>query len=375
MNFRGAAVQKAATAQSRIRMREIVSATRLGQKALARTQVLELLQDEPDNEQALLWAAALADSPEEANNYLERVLSVNPLNQQAANTLAVYRLNPTQSKPQAQQRPPDAAPNHVHESTTAPDLVFRAAPTPAGRVIEFREMLRRGWSCPLCGSEAPQPQKRCNHCGCLLGLDDLQAVAENRGVNEKVLLPIAEQLEKKAAAETGSESFLNLARVLLNLNRSAEALPWLRKAAGHNPTDTALRIAVKKLESRPLIMAVDDSTTLRRILTIMLERKGYRVLTASDGMQALARLHEQIPGLILLDITMPHMDGYQICKLIKQDGYTKHIPVVMLSGNDGFFDKVKGKLAGASDYVTKPFEDEQLSRTVQRYIKVEPVRN
>jgi twitching motility two-component system response regulator PilG len=80
-------------------------------------------------------------------------------------------------------------------------------------------------------------------------------------------------------------------------------------------------------------------------------------------------LNEHTPDLILLDITMPRMDGYQVCKVIKQNPYTKHIPVVMLSGNDGFFDKVKGKLAGATDYITKPFEEAPLAASVQKHLK------
>jgi twitching motility two-component system response regulator PilG len=90
-------------------------------------------------------------------------------------------------------------------------------------------------------------------------------------------------------------------------------------------------------------------------------------------MQALAKLNEETPDLILLDITMPRMDGYQVCKVIKKNPYTKDIPVVMLSGKDGFFDKVKGKMAGATDYVTKPFREVTLTRAIERYLPVRGV--
>jgi twitching motility two-component system response regulator PilG len=63
-----------------------------------------------------------------------------------------------------------------------------------------------------------------------------------------------------------------------------------------------------------------------------------------------------VPDLILLDIAMPKLDGYEVCRRIKGDPRTAHVPVVMLSGKDAFFDKVKGRMAGASDYLTKPFE-------------------
>ena len=72
--------------------------------------------------------------------------------------------------------------------------------------------------------------------------------------------------------------------------------------------------------------------------------------------RAIARLAELVPDLILLDITMPKLDGYEVCKQIKKNARTAHVPVVMLSGKDGFFDKVKGRVAGATEYLTKPFQ-------------------
>ena len=156
---------------------------------------------------------------------------------------------------------------------------------------------------------------------------------------------------------------------MLNLNRSTEALGNLKKALELRPNDSSLRQLVKAIENRSLILAVDDSVTVRKVVALTLEHKGYRVLTANDGMEALAMLNEHRPDLILLDITMPRMDGYQVCKVIKQNPYTKGIPVLMLSGNDGFFDKMKGKLAGATDYLTKPFKEEALLKSLGKYIK------
>ena len=115
------------------------------------------------------------------------------------------------------------------------------------------------------------------------------------------------------------------------------------------------------------VMIVDDSPTVRKLVTIKLERQGHRVIEAADGMEALARLNEEIPDLILSDITMPRMDGYQLCKLVKGNSATRHVPVVMLSGKDGFFDKMKGKLAGSTAYLTKPFEPETLLRIVAEH--------
>ncbi|MBI2485412.1 MAG: response regulator [Deltaproteobacteria bacterium] len=123
----------------------------------------------------------------------------------------------------------------------------------------------------------------------------------------------------------------------------------------------------KKQTFKQTILVVDDSPTIQKIVAITLERKGYRVVTAADAMQALAKLNEVVPNLIFLDINLPHLDGYQVCKIIKANALTKDIPVVMLSGKDGFFDKARGRIAGATDYITKPFGPSALIQAVEKY--------
>ena len=103
-------------------------------------------------------------------------------------------------------------------------------------------------------------------------------------------------------------------------------------------------------------MIVDDSPTIRKILGLSLERAGYKVIAEPDGESAIERLLQVVPDLILLDIAMPKLDGYEVCKRIKQDPRTAGVPVIMLSGKGAFFDKVKGHMAGATEYLTKPFE-------------------
>jgi len=104
------------------------------------------------------------------------------------------------------------------------------------------------------------------------------------------------------------------------------------------------------------VMIVDDSPTIRKILGLTLERAGYKVVPEPDGESALERLTQVVPDVILLDIAMPKVDGYEVCKRIKKDTRVAHVPVVMLSGKDALFDKVKGRMAGAADYLTKPFQ-------------------
>lgn len=120
-------------------------------------------------------------------------------------------------------------------------------------------------------------------------------------------------------------------------------------------------------DARRSILIVDVSPTVQKIMRITLERAGYRVSAAGDGMQALAKINEAIPDLIFVDIKLPHMDGYQLCKVVKSHGLTKDIPVVMLSGKLGVLDKMKVKMSGASDYITKPFGADSLVEAVEKY--------
>lgn len=125
----------------------------------------------------------------------------------------------------------------------------------------------------------------------------------------------------------------------------------------------------KMHEERGSVLIVDFSPTVRKIMRISLERAGYKVVSAGDGMQALASINESIPDLIFVDLKLPHMDGYQLCKVIKSHGLTKEVPVVMLSGKVGVLDKMKIKMAGASDVITKPFGSDALVGAAERYAR------
>ena len=116
------------------------------------------------------------------------------------------------------------------------------------------------------------------------------------------------------------------------------------------------------------ILVVDDSPTVRKLIAGKLEKCGHEVYCSGDGVEAMDQLASLRPDLILLDITMPRMDGYQVCKLIRGNPEMKDTPVVMISGKDGFFDKVRGRMAGCSGYITKPFGPETLMKAVEAYL-------
>lgn len=114
------------------------------------------------------------------------------------------------------------------------------------------------------------------------------------------------------------------------------------------------------------VLVIDDSNTIRRSAEIFLKQAGYQVVLAEDGFDALAKINDYEPDMIFCDILMPRLDGYQTCAIIKRSPRFSPTPFVMLSSKDGLFDKARGKMVGAEDYLTKPFTKEQLLTTVEQ---------
>lgn len=115
------------------------------------------------------------------------------------------------------------------------------------------------------------------------------------------------------------------------------------------------------------VLVVDDSNTIRRSAEIFLKQGGHDVLLAEDGFDALAKVNDYQPQLIFCDILMPRLDGYQTCAIIKRNAKFSGVPVIMLSSKDGVFDKARGRMVGAQDYLTKPFTKDQLLQAVQQF--------
>lgn len=115
------------------------------------------------------------------------------------------------------------------------------------------------------------------------------------------------------------------------------------------------------------ILVVDDSNTIRRSAEIFLKAGHHDVVMAEDGFDALAKVSDYHPDLIFCDILMPRLDGYQTCAIIKRNVKFANVPVVMLSSKDGVFDKARGRMVGAQDYLTKPFTKDQLLKAVEQF--------
>jgi twitching motility two-component system response regulator PilG len=122
----------------------------------------------------------------------------------------------------------------------------------------------------------------------------------------------------------------------------------------------------------PVVLVVDDSPTVRKMVLLTLQREHMRVITASDGLSALAAVADEKPALILLDIMLPRMDGYHVCRIIRDKPKFRHLPIIMLGGKDGLFDKDRGRFAGSSDYLTKPLDSVELVQAVKKHITNAP---
>ncbi|WP_271410210.1 Hpt domain-containing protein [Pseudomonas sp. Q1-7] len=139
--------------------------------------------------------------------------------------------------------------------------------------------------------------------------------------------------------------------------------PQLRSASAH------LLPAEADLERPPLVMVVDDSVTVRKVTSRLLERNGMNVLTAKDGVDAIALLQEQRPDIMLLDIEMPRMDGFEVATLVRHDERLKDLPIIMITSRTGEKHRERAMSIGVNDYLGKPYQESLLLETIQHLVK------
>jgi CheY-like chemotaxis protein len=245
--------------------------------------------------------------------------------------------------------------------------------------------------CSFC-SAANDPQAiECGSCGSTLTLTDLDRLLAGTKADKSVVQNSVTAMEAEwNTREFTSGEFVALSLGHFNLGNVENGFRYLQEASRLNPNDVilaghvntvAIRLSEMQRQSEihqsmpkgKTILVVDDSPTVRKLISGKLEKSGHNVVCAVDGVDALAKLEEGMPDLVLLDITMPRMDGYEVCKQIRANPAGKNLPVVMISGKDGFFDKVRGRMAGTSGYVTKPFGPETLMKALETYLLPEEV--
>ena len=243
--------------------------------------------------------------------------------------------------------------------------------------------------CPFCGNANDPQSYSCGGCMCVLTLSDLELLLANQDANKMVLRQAIEEMERhRPSRQFESDELVTLGIGHLNLRNLQLGYSCLLEASKLDPNNVVLAGQVNallirleeikqqeeahlKMPKGKSILVVDDSPTVRKLISGKLEKCGHDVICANDGVEAMERLEHFVPDLVLLDITMPRMDGYQVCKTIRSNNSTKDVPVVMISGKDGFFDKVRGRMAGTTGYITKPFGPETLMKAVEMYLSGE----
>jgi twitching motility two-component system response regulator PilH len=117
------------------------------------------------------------------------------------------------------------------------------------------------------------------------------------------------------------------------------------------------------------VLVVEDSVTQREMITDLLKGSGLTVMVATDGLEALERIEGQPPDLVVLDIVMPRMNGYEVCRRLKSDPKTQGVPIVMCSSKGEEFDRYWGMKQGADAYIAKPFQPPELVGTVKQLLR------
>ncbi|MCS7081251.1 MAG: response regulator [Chloracidobacterium sp.] len=300
-------------------LQQAIESAKAGNKARARSLLIEVTEADPNSEIAWMWRASLSLTPKDAAWCLTKVLAINPANRQAQDWLDKIRLLQNQPPAITTRLAPPAPPAKAR--TTGAHRVTSPIPVTPPTVSDLSS-----FSPATNHSTSPSASSR---------------AAATVPVNPNVNAPPAVQ-------------------------PSPPPPPKLTSAGAKE----AVKVAPVPSPTAKVILAVDDSLTVRRSITQALESSGYRVITAADGYEALAKLKEVTPDLVVMDVALPGgMNGYQLCKHIRAEKSRRDIPVVMLSSRESFFDKVQSRLAGAVQHLTKPFKIEELVLSVRRHLK------
>jgi twitching motility two-component system response regulator PilG len=251
--------------------------------------------------------------------------------------------------------------------------------------------------CPFCYAPLEPQAPACAFCkASLLTESTALAKLDPYAVEQRLIRKAATRFEKVLAAEVNPKILFYAGAAYLNLNDFDKALtyfdllmPIIQVDSRHQKVAEQVGQIVdyiassQKIEERSpkpeqvrrekmidnqankrTILVVEDSPTTRKVIKMTLQSGGFRVIEAVDGVEALSKLNDDRPDMVLLDIMLPKIDGYKILSILKKNGETKDIPVVMLTSKNRILDKVKGHLSAASAYLTKPFKPAELINVV-----------
>ncbi|MFI4923587.1 MAG: Hpt domain-containing protein [Vicinamibacteria bacterium] len=193
-------------------------------------------------------------------------------------------------------------------------------------------------------------------------------VDEMAGNQEVVVKNIGPQLARVSGI--AGATVLGNGEIVLIINPVALAQRTDVQAFDPNAERRVARVSAPAAPARPLVLVVDDSLTVRKITSRLLMREGFDVLTAKDGIDALQVLSEHTPDVILLDIEMPRMDGFEFTKTIKADAKHAHVPIIMITSRTAEKHRNLAKELGVDLYLGKPFQEEDLLKSLREMLEL-----
>jgi len=395
--------------RERLEIHRAVQIANGGDTAYARRLLVEICRKNKNSELGWLWLASVTRTPSEGLACIKQVLRINPTNQQGL--VWLEKMAPLLSPAPAAEPQPAPAPRRQEVASApqeAPQAVAVDPPTPipagpgttlhdptddsydlvqvaanlllrtqpAEPVVEEVEAPTvpaqtaadpetRLDLCPLCSYALEEPE-RCGRCNAEIWPTEPLDLLLNRTLDAGI---VARAYQRLAEAPDSAENELRLALACCNLHRMREARVHLERAAllDFKRASYAIERSAAYL-NRPVVLVVDDSATIRDVLMRLLSDGGYLPIPVPNAWDVLERVRTELPSAILLDVTMPLLDGYEVCRQIRAAKDIKSTPVIMVSGHGDLLDKVVGKLAGASGYVTKPFKPDQLLKLVGTHV-------
>ena len=183
---------------------------------------------------------------------------------------------------------------------------------------------------------------------------------------EVVIKPVGPQISSVPGILGGSISAEGEVIVILDPG------PLIRHALIHGAAAAAEPLPVVTGPQRTLVLVIDDSITMRKVTSRVLEALQYEVMTAKDGVDALEQMQERTPDIILCDIEMPRMDGYELTERVRDDSRLRAIPIVMITSRAGQKHRDRAMHAGANAYLTKPYQENDLINEIERLLAEEP---
>ena len=397
-------------------LQEGIALARSGDKVKSREIMLQVTELDPRNQTAWLWRANCAETPEESLDCLRNSIAINPNHEATRNELpdALVRMASTCGSDRAQGR------RLLMEATTlAPRhemaWLWRAglADTPEEAVKHLRTVLSinpnnkkaqaglakyaqsgpSDWLCPICETKAVSAQSICPACNCLLSVDNPALFDEQRTLDRPLLEAAAKMLYASTHEKPNANAAYYLGVAYLNLGFYDDGVQAIQAAAKMPGAQAAWAVQIEKLirhqtqrakvaaveartplvsRSRPMVLVVDGSATIRKLVSLTLTGVGYEVIEADSGNMALDQIREHgVPDTMVMDVNLPGIDGFTLCKLIRSNPDTARTTVVFLTKKDGVLNKLRGKMAGANEYLTKPFDPQKLLTTVRKLLPLQ----